>query len=61
MRSSRSWDRRYPSAEVRPVRQVMEGETRVLGKTRATLLSASVADRSHCGSLRALNFDGMGI
>jgi putative ABC transport system permease protein len=30
-----------PSAEVRPVRQIMEGETRVLGKTRATLLAAS--------------------
>jgi putative ABC transport system permease protein len=31
-----------PGAEVRPVRQVMEGEARVLGKIRATLLSASV-------------------
>jgi len=31
-----------PSAEVRPVRQVMEGEARVLGKTRSTLLAASV-------------------
>jgi putative ABC transport system permease protein len=31
-----------PSAEVRPVRQIMEGEARVLGKTRATLY-ASVA------------------
>jgi putative ABC transport system permease protein len=31
-----------PSAEVRPVRQVMEGEARVLGKTRATLLAAAV-------------------
>lgn len=30
-----------PSAEVRPVRQIMEGEARVLGKTRATLLAAS--------------------
>lgn len=29
------------SAEVRPVRQIMEGEARVLGKTRATLLSAA--------------------
>jgi putative ABC transport system permease protein len=27
-----------PAAEVRPVRQIMEGEARVLGKTRATLL-----------------------
>ncbi|HXW92589.1 MAG TPA: FtsX-like permease family protein [Terriglobales bacterium] len=31
-----------PAAEVRPVRQVMEGEARVLGKTRATLLAATV-------------------
>ena len=31
-----------PAAEVRPVRQVMEGEARVLGKTRSTLLYASV-------------------
>lgn len=31
-----------PTAEVRPVRQIMEGEARVLGKTRATLLSAAV-------------------
>ena len=30
-----------PGAEVRPVRQIMEGEARVLGKTRATLLAAS--------------------
>ncbi len=30
-----------PSAEVRPVRQIMDGEARVLGKTRATLLSAA--------------------
>ncbi|MGI9102321.1 MAG: ABC transporter permease [Terriglobales bacterium] len=29
-----------PGAEVRPVRQIMEGEARVLGKTRATLLAA---------------------
>ena len=31
-----------PEAEVRPVRQIMEGEARVLGKTRATLLAAAV-------------------
>jgi len=31
-----------PSADVRPVRQIVEGEARVLGKTRATLLAASV-------------------
>jgi putative ABC transport system permease protein len=30
-----------PSAEVRPVRQIVEGEARVLGKTRATLFAAS--------------------
>jgi putative ABC transport system permease protein len=30
-----------PAAEVRPVRQIMEGEARVLGKTRATLLASS--------------------
>ncbi len=31
-----------PEADVRPVRQIMEGEARVLGKTRATLLVAAV-------------------
>jgi putative ABC transport system permease protein len=31
-----------PEVEVRPVRQIMEAEVRVLGKTRATLLAASV-------------------
>ena len=30
-----------PVADVRPVRQIMEGEARVLGKTRATLMVAS--------------------
>jgi putative ABC transport system permease protein len=30
-----------PSADARPVRQIMEGEARVLGKTRATLLAAA--------------------
>jgi putative ABC transport system permease protein len=30
-----------PAADVRPVRQIMEGEERVLGKTRATLLAAA--------------------
>jgi putative ABC transport system permease protein len=33
--------RAIPAADVRPVRQIMEGEARVLGKTRATLLAAS--------------------
>jgi putative ABC transport system permease protein len=31
-----------PEVEVRPVRQVMEAEARVLGKTKATLLAASI-------------------
>lgn len=30
-----------PSADVRPVRQIMEGEARVLGKTRSTLIAAT--------------------
>jgi putative ABC transport system permease protein len=30
-----------PTGDVRPVRQIMEGEARVLGKTRATLLAAA--------------------
>jgi putative ABC transport system permease protein len=30
-----------PEAEVRPVRQIMEGEARVLGKMRATLMAAA--------------------
>ena len=30
-----------PATEVHPVRQIMEGEARVLGKTRATLLAAT--------------------
>ena len=30
-----------PSAEVRPVRQIIEGEARVFGKTRSTLLAAT--------------------
>jgi putative ABC transport system permease protein len=33
--------REMPAAQVRPVRQIMEGEARVLGKTRATLLAAA--------------------
>jgi len=31
-----------PAAEVHPIRQIMEGEARVLGKTRSTLLAAAV-------------------
>jgi len=34
--------RALPAAEVRPIRQIMEGEARVLGKTRATLAAAAV-------------------
>jgi putative ABC transport system permease protein len=34
--------RALPDAEVRPVRQIMEGEARVLGKTRATLLVSAI-------------------
>jgi putative ABC transport system permease protein len=33
--------RAIPESEVRPVRQIMEGEARVLGKTQATLLAAA--------------------
>jgi putative ABC transport system permease protein len=36
----RRLERAIPAADVRPVRQIMEGEARVLGKTRATLLAA---------------------
>ncbi len=31
-----------PAAEVRPVRQIMESEAQVLGKTRSTLLAAAI-------------------
>jgi putative ABC transport system permease protein len=34
--------RAMPAADVRPVRQIMESEARVLGKTRATLLAAAI-------------------
>jgi putative ABC transport system permease protein len=37
----RQLEQSIPSAEVRPVRQIVEGEARVLGKTRATLLAAA--------------------
>jgi putative ABC transport system permease protein len=37
----RQFGQAIPEAEVRPVRQIMEGEARVLGKTRATLLAAA--------------------
>ena len=34
--------RALPATDVRPVRQIMEGEARVLGKTRATMLYAAM-------------------
>jgi putative ABC transport system permease protein len=37
----RRLEQAIPAADVRPVRQIMEGEARVLGKTRATLLAAT--------------------
>jgi putative ABC transport system permease protein len=37
----RQLEQTIPAADVRPVRQIMEGEARVLGKTRATLLAAT--------------------
>jgi putative ABC transport system permease protein len=33
--------RALPAADIRPVRQIMEGEARVLGKTRATLMASA--------------------
>src|SRR5207237_8073267 len=33
--------RKLPNADVRPVRQITEGEARILGKTRLTLLSSA--------------------
>jgi len=38
----RNLHRALPLAEVRPVRQIVEGETRVLGKMRSTLLASEV-------------------
>ncbi|MGB8834598.1 MAG: ABC transporter permease, partial [Candidatus Sulfotelmatobacter sp.] len=37
----RRLEQAVPAAGVRPVRQIVEGEARVLGKTRATLLAAA--------------------
>jgi putative ABC transport system permease protein len=37
----RQVEQAIPGAEVRPVRQIMEGEARVLGKTQSTLLAAA--------------------
>ena len=37
----RQIEQAIPAADVRPVRQIMEGEARVLGKTRATLFAAA--------------------
>jgi putative ABC transport system permease protein len=41
-RAMRQLAQDLPTAEVRPVRQIMEGEARVLNKTRATLLAAAI-------------------
>jgi putative ABC transport system permease protein len=38
----RNLQRALPQADVRPVRQIVEGETRVLGKMRLTLLASAV-------------------
>jgi putative ABC transport system permease protein len=38
----RSLGEAFPAAAVHPVRQIVEGEARVLGKTRATLYAAAV-------------------
>jgi putative ABC transport system permease protein len=38
----RALSQTLPEADVRPVRQIVEGEARVLGKTRATLYAAAV-------------------
>jgi putative ABC transport system permease protein len=38
----RTLSQTLPTADVRPVRQIVEGEARVLGKTRATLYAAAV-------------------
>ncbi len=37
----RQLEQAIPEADAKPVRQIMEGEARVLGKTRATLLAAA--------------------
>ena len=37
----RQLEQAIPGTDVRPVRQIMEGEARVLGKTRSTLLAAA--------------------
>jgi putative ABC transport system permease protein len=37
----RQLEQAVPAADVRPVRQIMEGEARVLGKTRSTLMAAT--------------------
>ena len=37
----RQLEQAIPAADVRPVRQIMEGEARVLAKTRATLMAAT--------------------
>ena len=50
-----------PSADVRPVRQIMEGEARVLGKTRQRFAGCFSADHPDSGVVRAFHADGMGL
>ncbi len=50
-----------PAAEVRPVRQIMEGEARVLGKTRVDPAGRRGADYFDGGAVRALDADGLGV
>jgi putative ABC transport system permease protein len=38
----RNLSQSLPAADIRPIRQIMEGEARVLGKTRSTLAAAAV-------------------
>ena len=50
-----------PAADVRPVRQIMEGEARVLGKTRATLLAAAALIILTAALCVLSTLDGMGV
>ena len=50
-----------PAAEVHPIRQIMEGEARVLGKTRATLGCRCCLDYRDRSPVRAFYVDRMGI
>ena len=50
-----------PETEVRPVRQIMEGEARVLGKTRATLSGGRNTHHPDFRFMCPLHADGMGL